>query len=160
MGGNMISTTASEILQFSIRLEDVGERFYLDVANHTSDNGIKNLFNLLASQEANHKKVFEKLLSRADEFQNPESYPLEYLEYFYYYLDRSVFFTDKTKIPMSEAFNVQEAFDHAIEMELDSIMLYQDLKQFVPVKDNKIIESIIIEEREHFMKLSEARKNL
>jgi len=156
----MLSTTAGEILQFSIRLEDVGERFYLDVANHSSDIGIKDLFNQLAAQEAKHKRVFEKLLPRADEFQNPESYPLEYLEYFYYYLDSSVFFTNEKKTPLSESFNIQEAFDYAIQMELDSIMLYQDLKQFVPVEDNKIIESIIIEERGHFIKLSEAKKNL
>jgi rubrerythrin len=156
----MISTTANEILQFSIRLEDVGERFYLDVANHSSDNGINDLFNLLAAQEAMHKRVFEKLLSRVDKFQNPESYPIEYLEYFYYYLDKNVFFTNENKSPLSEAFNIQEAFDKAIQMELNSIMLYQDLKQFVPIEDNKIIENIIIEERGHFMKLSEAKKNL
>jgi rubrerythrin len=156
----MTSTTANEILQFSIRLEDVGERFYLDVANHSSDIGIKDLFNLLAAQEAQHKKVFEKLLSRVDEFQNPDSYPIEYLEYFYYYVDKSLFFTNEKKTPLSEAFNIQEVFDHAIEMELDSIMLYQEFKPFVPVEDNNIIESIIFEERGHFIKLSAAKKSL
>jgi rubrerythrin len=156
----MISATASEILQFSIRLEDVGERFYHDVAGHALDNGVKDLFNQLATQEAMHKKVFERLLSKAEGFQSPESYPVEYLEYFYYYLDKHVFFTNDKKPSLSESFNIEEAFDQAIQMELDSVILYQELKQFVPVEDNKFIENIINEERGHFIKLSEAKKNL
>lgn len=156
----MISTTAFEILQFAMRLEDVGERFYLDVAKYSSDSKIIDLFNQLANAEAMHKKIFERFLSRADLFQYPESYSVEYLEYFYYYLDNKVFFTNEKKPPLSESFNILEAFDFAIQMELDSVMFYQELIQFVPVEDNKTIESIIAEERKHFIKLSEAKKNL
>lgn len=156
----MLSTTASEILQFSIRIEDVGESFYHDVAKHSSDSRIKDLFNLLAAQEAMHKRIFEKLLAKANDFQPPESYPAEYLEYFYYYLDNSVFFTSDKKTPLVETSDIRKAFDCAIQMELDSVMLYQELKQFVPVENNKVIDNIIEEERRHFIKLSEAKKSL
>lgn len=154
----MISSAAGEIMKFAVRLEGIGERFYRDVVNHLLDGSIKDIFNQLANEEAMHKNIFEKLVSTAGTFKSTETYPVEYLEYFYNYLDNKVIFSNEAKSRLSESFDILDAFDIAIQMELDSVMFYQELKPFVPVEGNKTIEKIIVEERKHFIKLSEAKK--
>jgi rubrerythrin len=156
----MVSITAGEILQFAVRMEDGGERFYRDVANISSASKIGELFFRLATEEAAHKQTFERLLSKADTFIPPESYLGEYLEYFYNYIDNKVFFKDENKMSLSETFDALKALEFAIQMELDSVVFYQEMKIFVPVEDNKKIESIINEEWRHFTQLSEAKKSL
>jgi len=39
------------------------------------------------------------------------------------------------------------------------VVFYKEMKIFVPVEDNKAIESIIDEEWRHFTQLSELKKN-
>jgi len=156
----MISPTASEILQFAVRMEDIGERFYRDIAISALDENVKNLFNNLAAEEAKHKKIFEGLLGKIDTFIYPENYPVEYLDYFYYYLDKNVLFTDEKKAVLPEPSNITNSFDLSMQLELDSVILYQELKQFVPAEDNLAIENIINEERRHFIILSEAKHRL
>jgi rubrerythrin len=159
-GGKMVSTTAGEILQFAVRMEGCGERFYRDVASTSSVSKVNELFIRLASEEAEHKRIFESLLLKMDAFMSPESYPPEYLEYFYNYVDSKVIFKDENKMFWSETFDVLKALDFAIQMEFDSVVFYQEMKVFVPVEDNKKIESIIDEERRHFAQLSKVRKDL
>jgi rubrerythrin len=156
----MVSTTAGEILQFAVRMEGIGERFYRDVASTSSVSKVNELFLRLASEEAAHKRTFERLLSKADTFMPPESYPAEYLEAFYNYIDNKVFFKDENKKTLSETFDVLKSLDFAIQMELDSVVFYQEMKTFVPVEDNKNIESIIDEEQRHFAQLIKVRKDL
>jgi hypothetical protein len=45
-----------------------------------------------------------------------------------------------------------------MEREMDSILYYQEVKQFLAEKDRVEIDLIIEEERKHFAKLAEARK--
>src|SRR6185369_17451901 len=115
-----ISMTAGEILQFAMRMEENGERFYREAANNSSDSKVKELFNHLASEETVHNRSFEELFSKAEIFESPESYPGEYLAYFYNYIDNKVFFTDENKASLHESFDVLKAMDFAMQRELDS----------------------------------------
>jgi len=153
----MISPTVSEILKFAVRMEGVGERFYRDIAFSALDDSVKNLFNHLAGEEAKHKKIFEGLLTKIDTFTYPENYPVEYLEYFYYYLDKNIIFSDEKKDSLPEPSNMTNSFDLSMQLELDSVVLYQELKQFVSAEDNETIENVINEERKHFIMLSELK---
>ena len=155
----MVSITAGEILQFAIRMEENGERFYRQAANNSSEIRVNELFSHLASEEAVHKGSFEELFAKADMFVPPECYPGEYLAYFYNYIDSKVFFSNENKASMSGSFDVLKALDFAIQRELDSVLFYQELKIFVPLADNKTIDAIINEERRHFAQLSEVKKN-
>jgi len=156
----MTSITAGEILQFAIRMEENGERFYREAAAMSSENRVKDLFSKLATEETVHKASFEGLLSKAGLFDPPESYPGEYLAYFYNYIDSKVFFTPENKASLSGTFDIINALDFAIQRELDAVLFYQELKPFVPVADNAAIDAIIEEERKHFAQLSAIKKNL
>jgi len=52
------------------------------------------------------------------------------------------------------------AIDFAIQRELDSILYYQESKQFVHENQQKLIDDIINEERKHFAVLSDLKKSL
>lgn len=155
----MTSITAGEILHFAIRMEENGERFYREASAISSETRVKDLFNQLAAEEMVHKTSFEGLLSKAGMFDPPESYPGEYLAYFYNYIDSKVFFTNENKASMSGSFDILNALDFAIQRELDAVLFYQELKAFVPVADNATIDAIIEEERKHFAQLSAVKKN-
>jgi len=155
----MASITVGEILRFAVRMEKSGEKFYRDFAGASPSAKVNNLFLRLASEEAAHKKIFEGLAERADTYGASEGYPGEYLEYFYNYIDNKDFFKEGVETSLTKSLDTQSALDFALKMELDSVVFYREMKIFVPVEDNKTIESIINEEWRHFSQLSELKKN-
>lgn len=152
--------TASDVLQFSIRMEEDGGRFYREAADRTKNAEVKNLFNTLVSDEEKHKKTFEALLLKEDLFEPREDYQGEYLSYLRNYIDGKIFIALDDKLAESESGNVAKALEFAIGREMESIHYYQELKAFVSVEGQESLDKIIAEERRHFMQLSEAKKNL
>lgn len=57
-------TTFEEIIAFAIENEVEAYEFYKSVAEKTEDNGLKDLFNDLADEEAKHKATLEGLLNK------------------------------------------------------------------------------------------------
>jgi rubrerythrin len=51
------------------------------------------------------------------------------------------------------------AINFAMERELDSILYYQEVKQFIVDKQWRAIDIIIAEERKHFALLAEVKRN-
>lgn len=151
--------SASEIYQFAIRIEENGERFYRQVASHTARIEIKNLFSFLADEENEHRKFFQDLLSSLEKYQPPETYPGEYFEYLRAYADNLIFSQQMEKETSGEI-APSAALDFGIRREIDSIAYYLEVKNLVPEKQRFSIDRIIDEERKHFLKLSQLRKNL
>jgi len=52
--------------QHAMRMESEAERFYRDLADGISDTTIKNVFNMLADEEAKHFKVFEQMSQNSE----------------------------------------------------------------------------------------------
>ncbi len=149
---------ASDVLQFAVRMEENGGLFYRKAAELSDKSEAKKLFEYLASEEAEHKKTFEKFLSKVTLYEPTEDYPGEYLAYLHNYIDGKVFFTEE--VSMTKAIDVASALEFAIQREMDAILYYTELKAFVNGDDQKAIDSIIDEERKHFAQLSEIKKNL
>jgi len=152
--------TASDVLQFAARMEEDGGRFYLEAADRSEKPEVKKLFNSLASEEAGHKTTFEKMLSKLAQVEPREDYPGEYLSYLHDYIDGKIFVPLDDKSAKAESGNVAKALEFAIQREMESIHYYQELKAFVPVEDHETLDKIIDVERDHFMQLSKAKKNL
>lgn len=149
---------ASDVLQFAVRMEENGGLFYRKAAELSEKSEAKKLFEYLASEEAEHKKTFEKFLSQVTLYEPTEDYPGEYLAYLHNYIDGKVFFTDDTL--KLKSIDTASALEFAIQREMDAILYYTELKAFVNGEDQKIIDSIIDEERRHFAQLSEIKNNL
>lgn len=100
------------------------------------------------------------MLVKIEEYRPTESYSGEYMAYLRDYIDNKVIFTKESKEKgFKGVFDAQSAIDFAIQRELDSILYYQEAKQFVAPKQHGQIDKIIEEEQKHFAVLSELKKN-
>jgi len=148
--------TASDVLQFAVRMEENGGLFYRKAAELTKNDEVKKIFGYLASEEDEHKKTFEKFLSKFELFELPEEYPGQYLAYLHNYIDGKVFKEEAG----SKSVDVANVLEFAIQKEMDTILYYTELKAFVGEVDKKTLDAIIDEERRHFAQLSEIKNKL
>ena len=72
---------AREIVQFAIRIEENGEKFYRYAVGMAKNDVLKEIFNYLADEENEHKRTFVDLVSKMEKYEPVESYPNEYFEY-------------------------------------------------------------------------------
>ncbi len=150
-----------DVVNFAIRIEENGERFYREAAEIITNRGVKDLFERLAKDETAHRKTFEKLLSGLGDYQPAETYEGEYVAYLKDYIDGKAVFKDHPRIPeLAKASTIQGALGFAIQREMDSILYYQEIKKFVGAKHIETIDLIIDEERMHFAFLSKLRREV
>lgn len=153
---------AAEVMQFAVRIEENGERFYRYAAMISDDEETRKLFNYLADEEVKHRNFFESIISRVDlsARMGSERYEGEYIDYMRDYLDRKVIFSKKVEQDFSNIKDVLSAVNFAIDRESDSILYYSEVKNLVSKNQHAKIDQIIDEERRHFLKLSAFRKEI
>ncbi len=148
---------AHDVVRFAIRIEENGEAFYRREAAKTSDPLVRDLFSHLATEEIGHRKTFETLLGSLREYRPPETYEGEYVGYLRDYIDGKVVFPKADGAAGGE--DVSSALSEAIQREMDSIVYYTETKRFLADKDQKVVDTIIEEERKHFSRLSKMKNN-
>ncbi|MCX7981530.1 MAG: ferritin family protein [Syntrophales bacterium] len=157
----MSTFKATDIMEFAMRIEENGENFYRFAVQLARDEEVKRLFQELAQAEANHRKLFERIFASLEKERLPETYDGEYAAYLHNYVDGNIIFKkDMLENELGKIKDVKEALDFAIRRELDSILYYQEIKCFVPVKDHPTVDQVIEEERGHFKSLSNLRTRL
>lgn len=156
----MALVSAAEVFQFAIRIEENGYDFYSKYAQKLDSDSEKEIFEYLADQESKHVKTFARMLKDVETFKQPVNYPDEYFAYLQAYADNLIFKPGDLEAEISKIKEVGDAIDFGIKRELDSILYYQEIKSFVPEGERSHIDTIIDEERKHFTKLSEMKKNL
>jgi len=149
----------SEIYQFAINIEENGEKFYRKVSEKFSDEKIKEIFNFLAEEEVKHKETFKNLLEKIKEYNPPETYPGEYFAYLKAYSNELIF-PPQIEKEVEKSSGIEEIIDFAIRRELDSILYYTEIKNFVPETQHSLLDKIIEQERQHFIKLSNLKKEI
>jgi rubrerythrin len=142
----------SEIVQFAVQIEENGEQFYRHAAQLSSSDATNELFTHLADEELRHKKTFLRMFSEIREYRPIESYPGEYLAYLTTYVN-TIIFSDQVKRKVTQLKNALSVINFGIQRELESMLYYHDIKQYVPSSQHEIIDQIIDEERSHFSKL-------
>ena len=152
---------AAEILKTAIRIEENGIIFYREMLNKFKAQELQEIFSFLADEDERHRKIFEEMLSKTERYEMVDSYPGEYEAYLRAFADEHVFSKEKTGQLMAEKVkDIKGAIQFGIEVELDSINYYQEIKRFVPDYQKTVIEKIVDEERGHFLKLSGIKKSL
>ena len=150
----------NEIFKIAIKIEENGEKFYRNTAEKIENEKLKRLFNELADEELSHKKTFEEISEKTDDYISFENYEGEYTEYLKAYTEKLIFDQKKIEKEMENVKNVLSALDFAINRELDSILYYQEIKKMVVENKHHFVEKIIQEERKHFLKLKDLREAL
>ncbi len=149
---------ASEVLQFAVRIEENGEKFYRHVAAKAAGQNVKSLFTYLADAEVVHKRVFGDMMSKIKTYEPVESYPGEYFAYLRAFVDGVLFNEDELGKHMGDVVDMASAIDFGIRKELQSIQYYEEMKKFVPNSQHNLLERVINEERKHFVDLTVLRE--
>jgi len=150
----------SEVFQFAIRIEENGEKFYRQMVQKFEDPKVKELFSYLADEEIKHKKTYEEMVSKIEKYEPFETFPGEYFAYLRAYADKIIFTQKELDEEIAKIKDINAALDYAINAELDSILYYQEVKNFVSENQRSTIDKIIEEERRHFVKLSEIKRTI
>jgi len=152
---------AGDIVEAAIRIEENGANFYRYAVQIVDREETKALFRQLADEEVKHQIIFTEILAGMDQSIPPEGYDGEYAAYLHSYVDnRLVFKTDVLAGELGQIKDEVSAIDFAIRRELDSLLYYREIRELLPADRREAIERIILEEKKHFMKLSEMKKRL
>ncbi len=149
----------SEIYQFAINIEENGEKFYRKVASKLKEPKIKEIFLFLADEEGEHKKIFMKLLESIKNYEPVETYPGEYFAYLKAY-SQELIFPQMIERELDKSITPIDAINFGIRRELESILYYIEVKNFVQETQHSQLDKIIEQERQHFIKLSNLKKEM
>jgi rubrerythrin len=154
--------SASDIIQFAVRIEENGADFYRAAVRVADDTNARSLFNRLAADEDTHRRTFRTMLAEIEAVHAPpESFPGEYEAYLHSYVDNNVVFNtaalDKELAAVEDTIS---ALEFAIRRELDSIAFYNEVKPIIPERQQGIVDAIIGEERSHFTTLCDLKKKI
>ncbi|MDH5717509.1 MAG: ferritin family protein [Spirochaetia bacterium] len=151
---------ADEIFQFAIKIEENGKKFYSEMSEKFKNNDkVHELFTDLSKQEVEHKKLFESMLSKFQNYSPEESFPEEYFTYLRSYADSTIFSDEVLKKEKENISDLASALNFAMRRELESINYYNELKNMVPDEDKDKIEQVIQEEKRHFLYLNKIKSD-
>jgi len=156
--------SGKEVLTMAVRIEENGMRFYTDASKAAKSESLKELFKVLAEEEAHHIKVFSDLKKLVAEDTVNEGFDPQLSEaslYLKSIADTEVFTkADKGKEVAKQMHDEKEALKMAIDMEKDSLLFYYEMQRLIRASDKAVIESLIEQEKEHVRKLTEAQTSL
>ena len=148
--------SASELINIAIREELTGASYYRAVARKAKSAQLRKFALEVADMEDAHAELFRKLLARVGDYRpTGEQYPGEYQEYIAYLVEGRIFPLGEEAEKLAARQNSdQEAVETAAEMEKNTLLLYQELLQFVPETQRSVLHEIMQEERVHLMQFS------
>jgi rubrerythrin len=151
---------AAEVFEVAIRIETNGEKIYRHALSLTEDPKTKSIFGHLADEEVKHRKTFQAMASQVAHYSPPEKYPGEYDAYVRAYAEQIVFAPEKMQAELARIKTVDDALEFAIQREIESILYYLEIRNFVPETQRKEVDRIIDEERKHYLRLNDLRRTM
>ncbi len=141
-----------EVIEQAVRAEKLGYGFYTRMANKfKKHNQLQGLFKTLAEKELQHEKTFSDLKAKVKD-EEPEGWE-EVSEYLRAIVESEFFLGKKKSLPSLEHVKkVDAAVRFAIGFEKETLLYYYALREVI--KNNKILNKIIAEERSHIVLLN------
>ena len=150
--------SAAEAFEIAMQIEKNGEAFYYAVAARMTETSVKKLFQELATQEQRHYEIFQKMagtVSGAASPVAPDAERDEYQVYLQATLDNALFAgSDKALALAEQARDRQAALRVAIGFEKDTLLFFYDLRDMTGPAEQKAINGIIQEEKQHLRRLA------
>lgn len=157
----METLEAGDVFEVALQIEKQGEKFYRHAVNLTDDPKTKDVFRFAADEEAKHRKLFEAMAAKVEaDYKPPETYPGEYCNYVRAYAENLVFPEEKMEAQFSGIKTLEDALEFAIQKEIESILYYLEMKNFVPTSHREEVDRIIEEERKHYLRITDLKRNI
>ncbi len=143
--------TACEVVDVAVELERMGAEFYSQVARFTQDDERRKLFERLAECERQHEQRFRELYQVLKQCapDTPESYPGEWQSYVRALVTSRTVLKKEAIEQLAKSGSIEEILKFAVQLEKDSILLYEALLSYVPENERSKVEQLIADEREH-----------
>lgn len=153
-------------------IEVKGAKFYEALAERAGNQEVKELFLFLAGEEKQHIKDFKTLAKVLEKELAPgESCSLEEKEFLRGIVSSHSFFQKGaadavvmgpsfTNINLSQVNTAREALELALRFERDSIMVFQEIENYVCDAGREILKDLIAQEKGHVRKLMRHFKEL
>ncbi len=140
-------------LEFAIRMELDGERYYLDQAELNKNNNLRPVFELLAAEERLHSEILRKYAKKAE-------YDLAgsraYAEFKNVFAD-----LDDFSVKIKTTPDQLDGYRLALEKEREMIELYRKMLQESETKqDRQLFEFLVEEEKKHYKIFAEIIEHL
>ena len=146
-----------KLLDFAIRLEEIGEKFFMEWAEKAESDDVKKFFRFLAEEESEHKKIFKKLREKTGVIQNNDiKIQEEHIDFFDTFAN-TILFNEKE---MNSVKNLAEAIELAKKQEVDAQLFFSDLIKYLSKENIDTVKQIIEEELNHFDKLVKLENKL
>ena len=132
------------VFDFAMKMEEDGKAYYENLAEQSSQPGLKTLFHSLARDEQKHFEIFKQLKAGAAVPEMQDSDVIEEAKNIFQTL------SDQDKVfKKTEA--ILAAYQHAMNLESGSVRLYEDA---AGKEENQAIRELLMrlatEERKHF----------
>jgi len=147
-----------EVLEMAKEIEKKGRDFYTFYAEKTDKGDLKELFLRLAGDEKEHYQKFDELSKQAKKEADQNMayiYNREVSAYLRSLVEFSVFPSreeEEEEFPDLE--NLNEVFNLAIMAEKESILFYQEMKEYDRGASADILQVLIEEEKQHLLDLT------
>ena len=152
----MINFNADEIFEMAEKIERTGAKFYR-IAADSAGGDTRDLLLRLAAIEEIHEKTFAAMrneLTDAEKLYTTPDPDSEVALYLQAMTDGKVFASDPTEA-LSGTESVEEVLKTAIDLEKDSIVFYQSMKEVVPeALGRERLDGIIKQEIGHILDLT------
>jgi len=160
-----LNFNAHEVFDMGVQIERNGKAFYDAAAKKASNAAVRELFNDLATWEAGHVALFEKLRddlppgAGAGEVYDPEGDAQRYIRAA---ADSHVFLKNTDIVGIAaKCKDAMAALDMAVTFEKDSVVFYTAMKKVVPPNLGKsTVDRVIEEEIKHIGMLIDKEKQL
>jgi rubrerythrin len=157
----MAKFSMREVVEQAVQTEKIGNEFYSSMARKFHENHeLKELFEVLASQELKHEKIFTELEKQIRDGE-PEGWD-EVSLYLRALVDSEFFLgRDKSLSAIKSVETAAEAMKFALGFERETLLYYHGLRHGLreTIKEKDIIDEIIKEEKRHIVWLNNLRKS-
>jgi rubrerythrin len=138
------------LLDFAVQMEEMGETFYMNWAEKADSKSLQIFLHHMAQEEREHKTTFENLKKEAAKIlpELPETQE-EYREHFKTVSQQIIF----NQQEIDRVKNLPAAIELAKKQELDAQLFYGDLRKYMALEHQPIIDKIIQQEVDHLTQL-------
>ncbi|MDD5503264.1 MAG: ferritin family protein [Candidatus Thermoplasmatota archaeon] len=152
--------TSDELVGVALEIEKHGEALYRQLAQRFTDPNIKKTFEYLASEEAEHRKTFEKMLAGGllPLYPTLEQGEEDYIRS----LVQSQFILAfiKTDVLIMDIKSASDAVALGLRMEKETLLFFESISSSLGGEASKIFIDILAEEKKHFVRLSALARDM
>jgi len=154
--------TISDVCNWAIQIEQQGELFYEQASGYSDDKDLRKLLVYLKNQEIKHIRRFTALNNAFSKKKSPFTVDQQFENLLDAFMRGMAFFDVsevRDKISRGKKAGTKDLLRLAMDVELNTLLFYQKLSEYIRSKPAKsALSAIIREEESHLIKLRNLRK--